>query len=171
MGDNVYLDDRNGVRTPMQWSADRNGGFSRAPFERLYSPPVMDPILGYQSVNVESQMLDRSSLLQWMKNTIRLRKQFKVFGRGTIEFLNLANRKVLAYLRKYKDETVLCVANLSRFPQSAELDLSTYSGVTPVEMFGLGRFHTVTEAPYVLTLGPYSFYWLLIQQHLDDQRI
>lgn len=171
MGDNVYLGDRNGVRTPMQWSADRNGGFSKAPFERLYSPPVMDPILGYQSVNVEAQQLDRSSLLHWMKNTIRLRKQFKVFGRGTIEFLNVANRKVLAYLRKYKDETVLCVANLSRFPQSAELDLSSYRGVTPVEMFGLGRFHKVTESPYVLTLAPYSFYWLLIQQHPDDQRI
>ncbi len=164
MGDNIYLGDRNGVRTPMQWNADRNGGFSQAQFAALYSPPLMDPIWGYQAVNVESQLLDKSSLLHWMRRIIRLRQQHQVFGRGTIEFLDPANKKILAYVRSYKDEHVLCISNLSRHPQSAELDLSKFAGITPIEMFGQSPFHPITDKPYVLTFAPYSFYWLLIMR-------
>ena len=119
MGDNLYLGDRNGVRTPMQWTGDRNAGFSRADPARLYSPVVMDPVYGYQAVNVEAQESDAASLLHWMRNMIRLRKQFKVFGRGTMEFLSPANGKVLAYVRRYRDDVILCVANLSRTVQPA----------------------------------------------------
>lgn len=164
MGDNVYLGDRNGVRTPMQWNSDRNGGFSRAQFAQLYSPPLMDPVSGYQVVNVEAQLLDKSSLLHWMRRIIRLRKQYKVFGRGTIEFIEPANRKILAYIRHYGNETVLCVANLSYSPQSADLPLSKYAGITPIEMFGMEAFHEITEQPYVVTFAPYGFYWLLLQK-------
>src|SRR3974377_998352 len=120
MGDNIYLGDRNGVRTPMQWCSDRNGGFSRANPPRLYSPLVMDPIYGYEAVNVEAQQSDPSSLLNWMRNMIALRKLFRVFGRGTLKFLEPENRKVLAYLRQYEDESVLCIANLSRFAQPVD---------------------------------------------------
>jgi maltose alpha-D-glucosyltransferase/alpha-amylase len=162
MGENIYLSDRNGVRTPMQWSPDRNAGFSKAQFAQLYSPPIMDPIGGFQSVNVESQQLDPSSLLNWMKSVIKLRKKHKVFGRGSTEVLSPENRKVFAYIRKSEDETVLCVCNLSRDPQSVSMDLSAFEGVTPVEMFGLGSFHPVGKEPYVLTLGSYAFYWLML---------
>lgn len=162
MGENIYLDDRNGVRTPMQWNADRNAGFSKALFAQLYSPPIMDPVTGYQSVNVEAQQLDPSSLLNWMKNAIKLRKRHKVFGRGTLEILTPENRKILAYLRRHENEVILCVANLSRHSQSASLDLSQFAGAIPVEMFGLGAFHPVKEEPYILTLGPYQFYWLML---------
>lgn len=164
MGDNVYLGDRNGVRTPMQWNGDRNGGFSRAPFAQLYSPPLMDPVGGYQVINVEAQQLDKSSLLHWMRRIIRLRKQYKVFGRGTIEFIEPANRKILAYIRHYENETVLCLANLSWSPQSADLHLQKYAGKTPVEMFGMEAFHEITEQPYVVTFAPYGFYWLLLEK-------
>ncbi len=167
MGDNVYLNDRNGVRTPMQWSSDRNAGFSKAPFAQLYLPPLMDPITGYQAVNVEAQQLDPSSLLNWMKTIIKLRKGHKVFGRGTIDLVAPSNRKVLAFIRKYEEETVLVVANLSRHPQSFELDLKDYAGISPIEMFGLTSFHPITTAPYVLTLGPYEFYWLLLSYAPD----
>lgn len=163
MGDNVFLGDRHSIRTPMQWTPDRNGGFSTAPFARLYCPPNMDPVTGYQALSVESQTLDRSSMLNWMKDLIRLRKQHKVFGRGTLEFLSPSNQRVLAYVRRYQDEIVLVVANLSRYPQSAELDLSQYEGLTPVELFGLGHFHRIDDKPYIITLGPYSFYWLGLQ--------
>lgn len=162
MGDNVYLHDRNGVRTPMQWSSDRNAGFSKAPFAQLYLPPLMDPITGYQAVNVEAQQLDPSSLLNWMKTIIKLRKRHQVFGRGSLDLIAPSNRKVLAFLRRYNDETVLVVANLSRHPQSCEIDLKEFAGISPVEMFGLSSFHPISTAPYVLTLGPYQFYWLLL---------
>ncbi len=165
MGDNVYLGDRNGVRTPMQWNSDRNAGFSRAQFAQLYAPPLMDPVSGYQVVNVEAQLLDKSSLLQWMRRIIRLRKQYQVFGRGSLEFIEPANRKILAYIRQYQDETVLCMANLSRTPQSAELELSKYSGITPIEMFGMEAFHTISEQPYVVTFAPHGFYWLLLKKN------
>ena len=164
MGDNIYLSDRYGVRTPMQWSADRNAGFSQAPFEQLFLPPIMDPVTGFQALNVQQQQLDPSSLLNWMKQLIRLRKCYKVFGRGSIEILTPSNRKILAYVRKYENETVLVVANLSRYPQAAELPLSAYQGVAPVEMFGLSTFPIVSDAPYVITLGPYQFYWLLLSK-------
>ena len=140
MGDNIYLGDRNGVRTPMQWNADRNAGFSTATPARLYSPVIMDPVWGYEAINVEAQQSDPSSLLNWMRNMIALRKLFRVFGRGTIEFLNPANRKVLAYLRTYEGEQVLCVANLSRFAQPVDLDLSKLEGMIPVEMLGYVEF-------------------------------
>jgi len=167
MGDNVYLGDRNGVRTPMQWSADRNGGFSRVNPAALYSPPIMDPVYGYQTVNVEAQLDDPSSLLQWMRNMIGLRKLFKVFGRGSMEFLPVENRAVLAYLRRYEHDVILCVANFSRFAQPAQLPLSTFSGWTPVEMFGYTEFPRIGEAPYPITLGAYGFYWFELTEPAD----
>jgi maltose alpha-D-glucosyltransferase/alpha-amylase len=163
MGDNIYLGDRNGVRTPMQWSADRNAGFSRANPARLYSPVIMDPVYGYEAVNVEAQVSDHSSLLHWMRNMIGLRKLFKVFGRGTLEFLHPKNRKILAYLRRYENEQVLCVANLSRVAQPVELDLGALAGMTPVEMLGYTEFPAIGRDPYPLTLGPYGFYWFELQ--------
>jgi maltose alpha-D-glucosyltransferase/alpha-amylase len=168
MGDNIYLGDRNGVRTPMQWTSDRNAGFSRAVPARLYAPVIMDPIWGYQAINVEAQLSDQSSLLHWTRNMIALRKLFKVFGRGSQEFLAPENRKVLAYLRQYtRDdgsvETVLCVANLSRFAQPATLDLSHFAGMVPVEMLGYVTFPSIDETPYAITLAPYSFLWLELQ--------
>jgi maltose alpha-D-glucosyltransferase/alpha-amylase len=167
MGDNIYLGDRNGVRTPMQWNADRNAGFSTATPARLYSPVIMDPVLGYEAVNVEAQQGDPSSLLSWMRNMIALRKLFSVFGRGNIEFLNPSNRKVLAYLRTYGEEQVLCVANLSRFAQPVDLDLSKLEGMIPIEMLGYVEFPSIERQPYRLTLSPYSFLWLELQRKDD----
>ncbi|MGA2848018.1 MAG: maltose alpha-D-glucosyltransferase [Terracidiphilus sp.] len=168
MGDNIYLGDRNGVRTPMQWNSDRNAGFSRCDPARLYFPVVMDPIYGYQVINVEAQQSDQSSLLQWTRNMIALRKLFQVFGRGTLRFLNPENRKILAYLRDMdrgdgSHETVLCVANLSRFAQPVSLDLTEYAGFEPVEMLGYVPFPPIDETPYALSLAPYSFLWLELQ--------
>ena len=168
MGDNIYLGDRNGVRTPMQWTSDRNAGFSKCDPARLYFPVVMDPIYGYQVVNVEAQLSDQSSLLHWTRNMIALRKLFQVFGRGTLTFLNPANRKILAYLRELDHgdgycETVLCVANLSRFAQPVTLDLSNYAGYQPVEMLGYVSFPPIEDGHYPLTLAPYSFLWLELQ--------
>ncbi len=167
MGDNIYLGDRNGVRTPMQWNPDRNAGFSTAVPARLYFPVIMDPIWGYQAINVEAQQADPSSLLHWNRNMIALRKLFRVFGRGTQEFLNPDNRKILAYLRHYEEEgfneTVLCVANLSRFSQPVSLDLSRFAGMIPVEMLGYVSFPAITAQPYTLTLAPYSFFWFELQ--------
>jgi maltose alpha-D-glucosyltransferase / alpha-amylase len=164
MGDNIYLGDRNGVRTPMQWTGDRNGGFSRADPARLYFPAIMDAVYGYQAINVEAQERSPYSLLNWMKRMIGLRKQTRVFGRGSIEFLPAENRKVLAYVRRYEDEIILCVANLSRAVQPVELDLSMFRGMTPVEMLGLTEFPRIGELPYFLTLAGYGFYWFRLQQ-------
>ncbi len=164
MGDNIYLGDRNGVRTPMQWSGDRNGGFSRADPARLYAPPIMDPVYGYQAINVEAQERYPFSMLNWMKRLVALRKQHHVFGRGSLEFIYPANRKVLAYLRRDATETILVVANLSRSLQPVELDLSAYAGLFPVEMIGLTEFPRITERPYFLTLGPYAAYWFALTQ-------
>ena len=163
MGDNIYLGDRNGVRTPMQWSGDRNGGFSKANPARLYSPPIMDAIWGYEAINVEAQEADPSSLLNWMRNMIALRKLFKVFGRGTLRFLEPSNRRILAYLREYQGEQVLCVANLSRVWQPVQLDLAGFEGLIPVEMLGYVEFPPVGAEYYPLTLGPYDFLWLELQ--------
>jgi maltose alpha-D-glucosyltransferase/alpha-amylase len=168
MGDNIYLGDRNGVRTPMQWNSDRNAGFSKAVPAKLYFPVIMDPIWGYQAINVEAQQSDPSSLLHWSRNMIALRKLFQVFGRGTLEFLQPENRKILAYVRRFADsqssnETVLCVANLSRFAQPVSLDLANFEGMLPVEMLGYVPFPQITKAPYALTLAPYSFFWLELQ--------
>jgi len=168
MGDNIYLGDRNGVRTPMQWNSDRNAGFSKAVPAKLYFPVIMDPIWGYQAINVEAQQSDQSSLLHWTRNMIALRKLFQVFGRGTLEFLHPENRKILAYIRNLdredgSHETVLCVANLSRFAQPVSLDLSSYAEMLPVEMLGYVSFPPITRQPYPLTLAPYSFLWLELQ--------
>ena len=164
MGDNIYLGDRNGVRTPMQWTGDRNGGFSRADPARLYAPPIMDPVYGYQAINVEAQDRSAYSFLNWMRRMIGLRKQFTVFGRGTIDFVPAQNRKVLTYVRQLGAESILCVANLSRSVQPVELDLSRFKGMIPVEMVGLTEFPRIGDLPYFLTLGPYAFYWFRLQQ-------
>ena len=159
MGDNIYLGDRNGVRTPMQWSPDRNAGFSRADPQRLYLPPIMDPIYGFGSVNVEAQQRDPSSQLNWMKRMLATRKASKAFGRGRLEFLRPGNRKILSYLRLYEDDAILCVANLSRTAQPVELDLKRFKGRVPVEMLGRTSFPPIGELPYLLTLPAHGFYW------------
>jgi maltose alpha-D-glucosyltransferase/alpha-amylase len=164
MGDNIYLGDRDGVRTPMQWSSDRNAGFSRADFERLYFPVINNPVYGYQSVNVETQTRYDTSLLHWMRQMIQLRKRHHVFGRGAMEFVKPANRKVFAFTRRHDGETVLCVFNLSRTAQPVELDLSKYEGCVPVEMLGDTPFPAVGELPYLLTLPPWGFYWFLLKE-------
>ena len=163
MGDNMHLGDRNGVRTPMQWSGDRNAGFSRADPRQLFSPVIIDPVYGYQAVNVESEETDPASLLNWTRNMIRMRRLFKVFGRGTIEFLKPANRAILAYVRREQDDVVLCVANLARNVQPAHLDLSAFAGMVPIEMFGYTEFPRIGADPYFVTLGPYGFYWFELQ--------
>jgi maltose alpha-D-glucosyltransferase/alpha-amylase len=163
MGDNIFLGDRNGVRTPMQWSADRNAGFSRANRQRLYLPVITDPEYHYETVNVEAQAQNPHSMLSWMKRIIALRKRHRAFGRGTLELLRPENRKVLAYVRKYESEQILCVANLSRFLQAVELDLSKWKGLVPVELFSSNEMPVVGETPYFLTLGPHSFYWFSLQ--------
>jgi maltose alpha-D-glucosyltransferase/alpha-amylase len=163
MGDNIYLGDRNGVRTPMQWSSDRNGGFSRVDPARIFAPVIMDPIYGYEAINVEAQERSPFSLLHWMKRLIALRRQRPVFGRGSIEFIPTTNRKVLVYARRYEGDTVLCVANLGRTVQPVEINLERFAGLTPVEMTGQTAFPRVTEHPYFLTLAPYGFYWFQLQ--------
>jgi maltose alpha-D-glucosyltransferase/alpha-amylase len=167
MGDNIFLGDRNGVRTPMQWSPDRNGGFSRADPARLYLPPIMDPVYGFQSVNVEAQQRNSSSLLNWTRRLIAMRKAYQAFGRGSLSFLYPGNRKVLAYLRQHGNETVLCVANLSRATQPVELDLSAFVGRVPVEMLGGTGFPPIGELPYFVTLGPYGFFWFLLREEAE----
>jgi len=163
MGDNVYLGDRNSVRTPMQWSGDRNAGFSRANPQKLFLPVIIDPEHHYEATNVETQQNNPSSMLWWMKRLIALRKRYKAFSRGTVEFLHPENRKVLVFLRRYQEETILVVANLSRFTQCAELDLSAWKGLVPVELFGQTHFPAIGDLPYFLTLGPHTFYWFALQ--------
>src|SRR6478609_8222475 len=164
MGDNIYLGDRNGVRTPMQWTPDRNGGFSRADPARLYAPTIMDPVYGYESVNVEAQSRSLSSLLSATKRLIAVRKSTLAFGRGTMTFIRPENRSVLAYVRQYRDEVILCVANLSRSAQATELDLSAFKDRIPLEMLGRTRFPAIGELPYMITLAPYGFYWFQLQE-------
>lgn len=159
MGDNIYLGDRNGVRTPMQWSPDRNAGFSRADPQRLFLPPVMDPVRGYEAVNVEAQLRDPSSLLNWMRRLLAVRKTYQAFGRGKLIFLRPGNRKILAFLREYDSEVMLCVNNLARTAQPVELDLSNYKGSVPLELMGRTPFPPIGELPYLLTLPGYGFYW------------
>ena len=159
MGDNFFLGDRNGVRTPMQWSPDRNAGFSRADPQRLYLPPIMDPEYGYGAVNVEAQLRERASLLNWMQRVLALRKNHHAFGRGELFFLHPKNRKILAYFRLYEDDIILCVTNLSRAAQAVELDLSAYKGYVPVELLGRSAFPPIGELPYLLTLPGHNYYW------------
>jgi maltose alpha-D-glucosyltransferase/alpha-amylase len=164
MGDNIYLGDRNGVRTPMQWSPDRNGGFSRADPQRLYFPPIMDPIYGYEAVNVESQLREPSSLLNWTRRMLAVRKSSQAFGRGRLTFIRPGNRKILAYLREYGDDVILCVANLARTAQPVELDLRAYVGRVPVEMLGRTPFPPIGQLPYMLTLPGHHFYWFRLER-------
>ncbi|MBD3161052.1 MAG: maltose alpha-D-glucosyltransferase [Candidatus Eisenbacteria bacterium] len=163
MGDNIYLGDRDGVRTPMQWSGDRNAGFSRANAQKLFLPVIIDPEFHYEAVNIEAQQNNPHSMLWWMRRLIALRKRFQAFGRGSIRFLYPQNRKVLAFLRIHGEETILVVANLSRFVQFVELDLEAYEGVVPIELFGRTRFPRIGELPYLLTLGPHAFYWFQLK--------
>ncbi|MBI3564067.1 MAG: maltose alpha-D-glucosyltransferase [Elusimicrobia bacterium] len=164
MGDNVYLGDRDGVRTPMQWSPDRNAGFSRADPERLYAQPIMNPVCSYQAVNVEAQQRLPGSLLHWMKRLIGVRRQHPAFGRGGLTLLEPENPRVLAYLRELGDETLLVVNNLSRYAQPVELDLSRFRGWTPVELFGHARFKPVGDGPYPLTAAPHGFLWFKLER-------
>jgi maltose alpha-D-glucosyltransferase / alpha-amylase len=164
MGDNVYLGDRNGVRTPMQWSSDRNAGFSRCDPARLYFPVIMDPVYGYEAINVEAQDRSPFSLLHWMKRMIAMRRQHPVFGRGSLEFVRTDNRKVITYVRRYGADVVLCVANLSRNVQPVEIPLQQFAGLTPVEMLGQAQFPRIGELPYFLTLPAYGFYWFQLQE-------
>ena len=166
MGDNIYLGDRNGVRTPMQWSADRNAGFSRANPQQLYLPITLDPEYHYEAVNVEAQHRNPHSLLWWMRRVLALRRGWRALGEGRVEFLAPQNRKVLAYILRHEQEILLVVANLSRFPQPVELNLSAFKGRTPVELFGRTPFPAIGEPPFFLTLGPHSFYWFSLEPPL-----
>ncbi|MCC6313597.1 MAG: maltose alpha-D-glucosyltransferase [Thermomicrobiales bacterium] len=163
MGDNIYLGDRNGVRTPMQWSGDRNAGFSRTDPARLYSPTIMDPVYGYQAVNVEAQQRTPTSLLRWMQRLIAVRKKYKALGRGDLRFLHPENLKVLPFIRTYEDEVILCVINLSRYVQYVELDLSEFKGWRPVELIGETPFPLIGDLPYLLTQGPHTFFWFRLE--------
>ena len=169
MGDNIYLGDRNGVRTPMQWTGDRNAGFSRADTARLYLPLIVDPVYGYQAINVEAQLRTPSSLLNWMKRIIAVRKKARVFGRGTLHFLRPANESVLAHVRTHEGETVLAVHNLSGAAQPVELDLRPWRGHTPVEMLGESRFPVIDDRPYFISLSPYGYLWFRLQPPSPEQ--
>jgi maltose alpha-D-glucosyltransferase/alpha-amylase len=164
MGDNIFLGDRDGVRTPMQWTGDRNGGFSRADFAQLFLPPLMDPVYGYQAVNVEAQLRTPTSLLRWIRRFIALRKQHPVFGLGTYEPLETSNPRIFAHVRRYEDDIVLCVHNVARSAQAVELDLARFRGMVPEEMFGRTAFPPVGELPYLLTLGPRDFFWFQLRE-------
>ncbi len=168
MGDNVFLGDRDGVRTPMQWTPDRNGGFSQADFAQLYAPPLMDPVYGYQSVNVEAELRTPTSLLRWLHRFIALRKQHPVFGLGSYEPIRSSNPRIFTHIRRYQDDLVLCVHNLALSAQFVELDLSAFEGLHPVEMFGRSRFPRIGQLPYLLTLAPRGFYWFALEAPADD---
>jgi len=163
MGDNVYLGDRNSVRTPMQWNGGLNAGFSTADPERLWLPLVSNALYGFQAVNVESQQRNPTSLLNWMRRLIEVRRSTSVFGRGSIEFITPANHRVLAFTRTRGQETVLVVCNLAGTAQVAELDMSAYSGAIPIEMFGGSIFPRIGGEPYAMMIGPYDFYWFRLR--------
>jgi maltose alpha-D-glucosyltransferase / alpha-amylase len=164
MGDNVYLGDRDGVRTPMQWTGDRNGGFSRADFAQLYLPPLMDPVYGFQAVNVEAQLRIPTSLLRWLHRFIALRKEHPVFGLGTYEPLRPSNPRIFAHVRRYADDTVLCVHNLARTAQAVELDLAEFEEFVPEEMLGRSAFPPIGTLPYLLTLAPRGWFWFQLRK-------
>ncbi len=169
MGDNIYLGDRNGVRTPMQWSADRNAGFSRANPQQLFLPVIIDPQYHYEQINVEAQQNSPYSLLWWMKRMIALRRRFRAFGRGTMELLLSENRKILAFVRRFENETILVVANLSRLVQCFELDLTAFRGMVPVELSGGTHFPEISDRPYFLNLGPFAFYWFSLERKAEER--
>jgi len=167
MGDNFYLGDRNGVRTPMQWSPDRKAGFSEANPQKLYLPVIIDPQYKFDGVNVETQQANSSSLLWWMKRIMAIRKRFKAFGRGNIKFIESPNPKILAFTRTYEDEVVLVVTNLSRFAQPAKLELDEYKGYQPVEVINNNSFPRIKEEPYLFTMGPYAYFWFVLKKVAD----
>ncbi|MBJ6765615.1 maltose alpha-D-glucosyltransferase [Myxococcaceae bacterium JPH2] len=164
MGDNIYLGDRNGVRTPMQWTSDRNAGFSRADTARLYAPIISDPVYGYQALNVEAQERHKSSLLHWVKRMVRIRQKYPVFAQGRLRFMPVENRKVMAFVREDAGQTVLVVCNLSRFAQPAVLDLRDFEGLVPVELIGETPFPRISELPYQMSMGPYMFLWFRLDK-------
>ena len=168
MGDNVHLGDRDGVRTPMQWTSDRNGGFSRADPAALVLPVIMDPLYGYQAVNVEAQRRDAHSLLNWLRRMLVIRGQHRCFGRGSLRFLRPQNRKVLAYLREYEGKSVLCIANVSRTAQAVELDIHEFTGRTPVELSGNVPFPKIGQLTYLMTLPPFGFYWFALSAEAEQ---
>src|SRR5258708_32413356 len=161
MGGTIHPGDRDGVRTPMQWSHDRTGGFSRVSPENLVLPPIMNPVYGFEAINVEAQAGDSYSLLNWTRRMLTVRKRHKSFGRGTLRFLYPGNRKVLSYLREYEDETILCVCNLSRVIQAVELDLSAFAGRIPVDLTGGSTFPPIGQLPFLLALPPFALYWFI----------
>src|SRR5712692_10430951 len=167
MGDNIHLGDRHGVRTPMQWSPDRNGGFSRADPAALVLPAIMDPLYGFEAINVEAQSRDPHSVLNWTRRMLAVRCKHAVFGCGTLRFLYPKNRKILAYLREHGDETILCVANVSRAPQAVELDLSEFTGRVPIELNGGSLFPPIGQLNYLLTLPSFGFYWFILAQESE----
>jgi len=167
MGDNIYLGDRDGVRTPMQWSGDRNAGFSRADYQRLFLPPIRDAVYSFESVNVEAQERLPTSLLSWVKRILFIRKSYPAFGRGSLRFIDTSNERILAYLREYGDTHLLLVCNLSRFSQAAEIDLSEFEGYRPFELFGQNAFPRIGELPYLLTFGPHDFFWFELRREDD----
>jgi maltose alpha-D-glucosyltransferase/alpha-amylase len=167
MGDNIYLGDRDGVRTPMQWNADRNAGFSAADPQKLYLPLILDPVYGYQALNVDAQMRSATSWLSWTRKLIGIRKQHPVFGMGDYEELASSNPSVLAFVRTFGDDRVICVNNLSRFPQPVELDLRRYDGWSPVEMTGLVPFPAIGDLPYLLSLPGHGFMWFALKPPED----
>jgi len=173
MGDNIYLGDRDGVRTPMQWTPDRNGGFSTADFAQLYLPCLMDPVYGYSATNVESQLRNPGSFLHWVQRMVQARKEHPVFGTGAFEQLDVANEAVFAFLRwEHRDDgktdTVLCVNNLSKVAQPAEIDMRAHNGKRPIELFGRVAFPRIGELPYFVTVPPYGFYWFSLVDELGD---
>lgn len=168
MGDNFYLGDRNGVRTPMQWSPDKNGGFSDAHPHQLYLPVIIDPEYHYETINVENQDSSFSSLLWWMRTVIGMRKRYRAFSRGTFEFVAVDNSKIIAFVRKYEDEQIAVIVNLSRFSQVAQLSMSHFAGLIPEEIFGKSRFPEIHETPYTVTIGPYDYYWLLLKKETKE---
>ena len=171
MGDNIFLGDRNGVRTPMQWSADRNAGFSTVPSAALYHPVIVDPPYGYHTVNVEAQETMVTSLLQWVRAIVRLRRRYRAFGRGTFEPIAPENRRVLAFLRRWEDEVILCVNNLSRHAQYAELDLSAFAGWSPMELWSGQAFPKITDLPYLLTMNGRDFLWFRLMPPGGPERL
>jgi maltose alpha-D-glucosyltransferase/alpha-amylase len=171
MGDNIYLGDRNGVRTPMQWTSDRNAGFSRADGARMYAPVIADPVYGYQAINVEAQERIKTSLLHWVKRLIKVRQRYPAFALGRLRFVNPDNRKVLAFTREWEGQTILIICNLSRFSQPAVLDLREWEGYVPVELMGETPFPRISSLPYQLSMGPYMFLWFRLEKPLPGRTI
>jgi maltose alpha-D-glucosyltransferase/alpha-amylase len=163
MGDNIYLGDRNGVRTPMQWTGDRNSGFSRAKPSKLYQPLILDPVYNYQAINVEAQLQSPTSLLNWLRRLINVRKKYPLFGRGSLRFVPCENPRIVAYVREFDGTAALVINNLSRFAQPASLDLRDFAGMTPVEMIGNHSFPPIRHEPYFLSLSPHAFFWFLLK--------